>query len=86
MNTQVETQTKTKEEIIEIITNEFEEDDLLPFEHGFPLINIRGHNVWAMDKNNIMFDRGGTLPYSMLSEKELNKVYNAYQTYINEEY
>lgn len=85
MNTQVETQTKTKEEIIEIITNEFEEDDLLPFEHGFPLINIRGHKVWAMDKNNIMFG-GGTLPYSMLSEKELNKVYNAYQTYINEKY
>ena len=85
MNTQVETQTKTKEEIIDIINNDFEEDDLLPFEHGFPLINIRGHKVWGIDKNNIMFG-GGTLPYSMLSEKELNKVYNAYQAYINEKF
>lgn len=86
MNTQVKTQLKTKNEIIEIFNDIFEDDDLLPFEHGFPYINIRGHNVWAIDKNNIMFDSGGTIPYSMLSEKEINKVYDAYIAYTSEEY
>ena len=86
MNTKVETQTKTKQEIITNIENDFEEDDFLPFEHGFQQIKLRGENVWGLDKHNVYLGGGHKIPFSMLSEKELNKVYNAYQTYITEKY
>lgn len=85
MNTQVSTQTLTKNEIIKRIDEEFDDDDFLSFENGFEYINIRGHSVWGMDKEKVFIDNG-TIPYSMLSEKELNKVYNAYNDYCEAEY
>lgn len=81
MTTQVST--LTKQEIINNIENDFEEDDFLPFEHGFKQIKLRGENVWGLDKNNVYLGNGHKIPFSMLSDKEINKVYEAYNEYIN---